>query len=211
MGRTQKIVTTGLWAIVVLAMIALVASRSVARRDARIEADAAPSPTKFEPLFRSPAFELVDQNNKPFKQSDLLGSVWIADFVFTHCGGPCPIMTSKLADLQKQVARPDVKLVSFSVDPERDTPAVLKEYAKQFGADESRWTFLTGDKQKIYDTAAAMKITAVPATKDAPIIHSELFLLVNRTGDVVGVYHSNDEPEMKQLIADASDLAERSK
>ena len=210
MGRTQKIVTTGLWAIVVLAMIALVASRSVARRDAQPSSSEI-SATKFEPLFPSPAFHLTDQNGKPFKQSDLLGNVWIADFVFTHCGGPCPIMTSKLADVQKQVPRPNVKLVSFSVDPERDTPSVLKEYAKQFGADESRWTFLTGDKQKIYDTAAAMKITAVPATKDAPIIHSELFLLVNHSGDVVGVYHSNDELEIKRLIADASDLAERSK
>lgn len=208
MGRTQKILTTSFWVIAVLAMVALVASRTVARRDSQIGLDATSS-DKFEPLFSTPAFELTDQNGKPFKQSDLLGSVWVTDFVFTRCGGPCPLMTSKLADVQKQVARPDVKLVSFSVDPERDTPAVLKEYGQRFGADESRWTFLTGDKQKIYDVAAAMKITAIPAAKDAPIIHSELFLLVNRTGEVVGVYHSNDEAEMKQLISDASELAER--
>jgi cytochrome oxidase Cu insertion factor (SCO1/SenC/PrrC family) len=210
MGPTQKIVTTSLWAIVVVAMIALVASRSAARRDSQIQSDPS-TPTKFEPLFASPTFELTDQNGKPFKRADLIGNVWIADFVFTHCAGPCPIMTSKLADVQKQVDRADVKLVSFSVDPERDTPAVLKEYAQRFGADESRWTFLTGDKRVIYDTAAAMKITAVPATADAPIIHSELFLLVNRTGDVVGIYHSNDESQMKQLIADTRELAEQTK
>jgi protein SCO1/2 len=196
MGRTQKIVTTSLWAVIVLTMIALIASRSLARRE-------------FPSLFPTPAFEFTDQNGRALKQSDLLGNVWIADFVFTHCAGPCPIMTSKLADVQKQVARRDVKLVSFSVDPERDTPAVLKEYAQRFGADESRWSFLTGEKDKIYATAAAMKITAVPATKDAPIIHSELFLLVNRRGDVVGIYHSNDDSEMKKLVADATDLAEQ--
>jgi cytochrome oxidase Cu insertion factor (SCO1/SenC/PrrC family) len=206
MGRTQKILTTSLWALVVVAMIALVASRNVAaRREARLP-DAAPA--KFEPLFDAPAFEYTDQNDKPFKNTDLLGSVWIADFIFVNCGGPCPIMTSKLADVQKQVDRPDVKLISFSVDPERDTPEVLKEYGKRFGADESRWSFLTGDKQKIYQTAADMKISAIAATKDAPILHSVYFLLVDRAGKVVGVYDSSDESRMKQLIADATELAE---
>jgi protein SCO1/2 len=190
-------------------MIALVATRSVvARRDAQ---QSAQTSAKFEPLFDTPSFEFTDQNGKSLTRDDLLGKVWIADFIFVNCAGPCPIMTSKLADVQKQVARPDVKLISFSVDPERDTPAVLKEYAHRFGADESRWHFLTGEKQKIYQTAADMKITAVPATDDAPIIHSELFLLVNRDGNVVGVYHSNEESEMKRLIADAAELAERTK
>jgi protein SCO1/2 len=209
MGRTQKIVTTALWALVVIGMIALVATRSVvARRDAQ---QSAQTSATFEPLFDTPSFEFTDQNGKSLTRDDLLGKVWIADFIFVNCAGPCPIMTSKLADVQKQVARPDVKLISFSVDPERDTPAVLKEYAHRFGADESRWHFLTGEKQKIYQTAADMKITAVPATDDAPIIHSELFLLVNRDGNVVGVYHSNEESEMKRLIADAAELAERTK
>jgi protein SCO1 len=213
MGRTQKILTTSLWALVVLGMIALVATRSVvARRDA--QRDPQPAETKaarFAPLFDTPAFEFTDQNGQTLKRDDLLGNVWIADFIFVNCAGPCPIMTSRLADVQKQVARPDVKLISFSVDPERDTPAVLKEYAQRFGADHARWHFLTGDKTKIYQTAADMKITAVPATADAPIIHSELFLLVNRDGKVVGVYHSNEESEMKRLVADAAELAERTK
>lgn len=200
MGRTQKILTTGLWAIVVIGMIALVATRAVKPHEE-------PTSGKFAALYEAPAFELTDQNSKTLAKADLMGKVWIADFIFTHCGGPCPIMTAKLSDVQKQVARPDVKLVSFSVDPERDTPTVLKEYAQRFGADESRWSFLTGSKQAIYETAAAMKITAQPATADAPIIHSELFLLVDRAGQVVGVYHSNDEADMKRLIADAGELA----
>jgi protein SCO1/2 len=209
MGRTQKIFTTGLWAIVVIGMIALVATRAFPTRDGEAKSDLTASSEKFSPLYDTPAFELTDQNGKTFAKTDLMGKVWIADFVFTHCGGPCPIMSSKLAEIQKQVDRPAVKLVSFSVDPERDTPAVLKEYARTYGADESRWSFLTGPKQAIYDTAAAMKITAIPATADAPIIHSDLFLLVDRAGQVVGVYHSNDNDRMKQLVADATELADR--
>src|SRR5688572_14398998 len=120
MGRTQKILTTSLWALVVLGMIALVATRSVvARRDA--QRDPQPAETKaarFEPLFDTPSFEFTDQNGQTLKRDDLLGNVWIADFIFVNCAGPCPIMTSRLADVQKQVARPDVKLISFSVDPE---------------------------------------------------------------------------------------------
>ncbi|MBC8107608.1 MAG: SCO family protein [Anaerolineae bacterium] len=209
MGRTQKIFTTGLWAVVVIGMIALVATRAFPPREEEAKAERAVSSEKFAPLYDTPAFEFTDQNGKTFAKTDLMGKVWIADFIFTHCGGPCPIMTSKLANVQKQVARPDVKLVSFSVDPERDTPAVLKEYAKSYGADESRWSFLTGPKPAMYETAAAMKITAVPATADMPIIHSDLFLLVDRAGQVVGVYHSNDDDKMKQLIADATELADR--
>ena len=126
MGRTQKIVTTSLWALVVVAMIALVASRKS-------------TSTKFNRLFDAPAFEFVDQNGKPFGHADLRGSVWIADFIFVNCAGPCPIMTSKLADVQKRVPRSDVKLVSFSVDPDRvnrsvdaDDESVLRECVRDF-------------------------------------------------------------------------------
>ena len=112
MGRTQKIVTTGLWAIVVIGMLAS------SRRDA-VQSREPATPGKFAPLYDAPAFALVNQDGQPFGKSDLAGNVWIADFIFINCGGPCPIMTAKLADIQKQVGRPDVKLVSFSVDPAR--------------------------------------------------------------------------------------------
>ena len=185
-------------------MVAIVAIALVAMRATQARND-----KKFEPLFSAPAFELIDQNGKPFGTADLRGKVWIADFIFINCGGPCPIMTSKLADVQNKVSRMDVKLVSFSVDPERDTSRALKEYAARFNADESRWAFLTGDKTKIYQIAADMKITAQPATADSPILHSELFLLVDRKGNVVGIYHSNDEADMSKLVADAAELADR--
>ncbi len=153
---------------------------------------------------------MVDQSNNPVTRETLRGKPWIADFIFTNCGGPCPMMTGKMAQLQKELPGDAVKLVSFSVDPERDQPEVLKTYADRFEADASRWHFLTtadSSVQPIYDVAAGMKLTAIGATGDEPIIHSEKFLLVDSAGSVRGVYSSSDEQSMSRLVADASRLA----
>lgn len=161
-------------------------------------------------LFPTPAFALVDQSGKPVTHETLRGKPWIADFIFTHCAGPCPMMTAKMAQLQRDLPGDTVKLVSFSVDPERDRPAVLKTYADRFEADASRWHFLTtpgGEVQPIYDVAAGMKLAAIGATENDPIIHSEKFLLVDATGNVRGVYSSSDEQSMSKLVADATRLA----
>ncbi len=161
-------------------------------------------------LFSTPAFTLVDQSEKPVTHETLRGKPWIADFIFTNCAGPCPMMTAKMAQLQKELSGDAVRLVSFSVDPERDQPEVLKTYADRFEADSTRWHFLTtadGSAQPIYDVAAGMKLTAIGATQDDPILHSEKFLLVDAAGNVRGVYSSSDEQSMSKLVADASLLA----
>jgi protein SCO1/2 len=100
-----------------------------------------------------------------------------------------------------------VRLVSFSVDPERDTPAVLKEYAAKFNGDEPRWRFVTGNKETIYKVAAGMFLTAIPATGDAPIIHDERFVLVDGDARVRGIYHSKDGQALAALQRDATALA----
>src|SRR4051812_12153766 len=198
MGKTQKLLTVCLWALLVVAMVGIVATRAtrsqpehdLAEHDLAPElAAAALSPPassapKFAPLYPAPTFKLLDQTGGNFGSDDLHGRVWIADFIFTHCAGPCPLMTAKMADVQKALTSPDVKLVSFSVDPDRDTPPVLKEYAQRFGADDARWKFLTGSKQQMTEVAQGMKVAA----KDDPdggVTHSTLFLLVDRNGDVV--------------------------
>jgi cytochrome oxidase Cu insertion factor (SCO1/SenC/PrrC family) len=161
-------------------------------------------------LFPSPPFLLVDQSGKAFSDETLKGKPWIADFIFTHCAGPCPLMTAKMAQLQKDLPGDEVKLVSFSVDPERDRPEVLKSYSEGFEADPTRWIFLTtadGSAQPIYDVAAALKLTAIGETEDDPIIHSEKFLLMDGHGSVRGVYSSGDEDSMKRLVVDARRLA----
>ena len=100
--------------------------------------------------------------------------------------------------------------VSFTVDPERDTPEVLKGYAQNYDADPARWHFLTGDKSALFDAAAGLKLTAAPAGQFGPeIVHAEKFLLVDGAGKVRGIYDSNDEQDLKKLAADASALADR--
>jgi cytochrome oxidase Cu insertion factor (SCO1/SenC/PrrC family) len=101
-----------------------------------------------------PDFTLTDQSGRSVRRADLEGRVWVANFIFTNCPDECPLMTAEMAQLQSDLAHvPDLRLVSISVDPERDTPAVLSQYADRFNADPTRWLFLTGDKRAIYRLA----------------------------------------------------------
>src|SRR5947209_12094926 len=103
------------------------------------------------PIFYTlPNFSLIDQNGSRVTLHDLAGKVWVADFIFTNCGGTCPLMTEKMLKLQEALS-PDSHLVSFTVDPTRDTPRVLAAYAEEHSADRDRWLFLTGDKEALYD------------------------------------------------------------
>jgi cytochrome oxidase Cu insertion factor (SCO1/SenC/PrrC family) len=98
-----------------------------------------------------PDFALTDQAGRAVRRADLEGNVWVASLIFTSCPDECPLMTAEMAQLQSDLAHvPDLRLVSISVDPERDTPAVLSQYADRFNADPARWRFLTGDKHAIY-------------------------------------------------------------
>ncbi len=98
-----------------------------------------------------PDFALTDQTGHPVRRADLEGKTWVASFIFTSCPDECPLMTGEMAQLQSDLAQvPDFRLVSISVDPERDDPTVLSEYADRFHADPKRWLFLTGDRRAIY-------------------------------------------------------------
>src|SRR5262249_17465749 len=81
-----------------------------------------------------PAFQLTNQNGQPFGSGQLAGKIWIADFVYTTCPGPCPMISNRMSELQKPLEKSDVHLVSFSVDPEKDTPGVLRDYAGKLQA-----------------------------------------------------------------------------
>ena len=168
-----------------------------------------PAAATFSPQYSSPTFQLTDQNGERFGSDDLRGKVWIADFIFTHCAGACQVMSGHMQDVQRQLKSPDVKLVSFSVDPQRDTPAALKEFAARFQADDARWKFLTGTSEQMSDVAEGMKVAA-KVDPTAGVIHSEYFLLVDRAGQVCGIYHKDEQQEMKQLAADADELAGKS-
>ena len=98
-------------------------------------------------------FGLTDQDGREVRAADLRGTVWIASFIFTRCSGPCPHVSATMENLQDAFAgEPDVRLVTFTVDPEYDTPEVLKRYAQRFHADPKRWLFLTGREADVYRT-----------------------------------------------------------
>ena len=202
MHPVQKKLTIVLWALAILAAGVFFASRL---RQRPVDVDM----PVLEPIGTVPEFALTNQDGQTVTLDTLRGQPWIADFIFTRCGGPCPIMTSKMAGLQEKLPG-SIKLVSFSVDPEFDTPEVLKSYAKKFNADESRWHFLTGTKDAIFALARGMLLVAIPANEANPIIHDERFLLVDGLGQIRGAYHSNDPQEMKQLELDAQELAKES-
>ena len=118
------------------------------------QSSAGQSPARLPVYGSVPDFALIDQRGRPVRRADLDGKVWIANFIFTNCPDECPLMTSEMAQLQSDLAHSvDLRFVSISVDPERDTPAVLSQYAERFNADPDRWFFLTGDKRAIYRLA----------------------------------------------------------
>ncbi len=100
-------------------------------------------------FFTVPDFSLTAKDGRTVTRADLLGKAWVANFIYTHCTDTCPLQSARMADLQKEFSDSDLRFVSISIDPARDTPAVLTAYAARFGAGD-RWIFLTGEKAPIY-------------------------------------------------------------
>ncbi|MGH7178607.1 MAG: SCO family protein, partial [Tepidisphaeraceae bacterium] len=122
--------------------------------------------------------------------------------------GPCPQMTRSMTELQTALPQNNLHFVSITVDPDRDTPQALREYATTYTKDLSRWTLLTGTRQQTFDVALGMKLAAKPASEDQPILHSTRFLLVDASGHVRGLYDGTDEQGRARLIDDAAALCE---
>jgi protein SCO1/2 len=163
-----------------------------------------------------PPFSLTERSGGTVQASDLSGKVWIADFIYTNCTDTCPVQSAEMKRLQDRFAgEPDFRLVSFSVDPKRDTPAVLTKYAARFGADASRWLFLTGTEGAVRRLAedgfhlAATEI-ANPKGGEPEQVHSPRFALVDRSGDIRGYYVSTEKEALARLGRDAEALFRRS-
>jgi protein SCO1/2 len=148
---------------------------------------------------RVPAFVLTSQTGAAFDSKSLDGKIWVADFFFTTCMGPCPRMSAQMHWVQKQIADlPDVKLVSFTVDPQHDTPPVLAAYAQRFRAEPGRWALLTGSTA----TLDALDRNAFKmGNVDGSFAHSTLFALVDRRGFIRGYYHTEEGESLDALIA----------
>ncbi len=164
-----------------------------------------------------PAFQLTERSGQPFDAgSELKGKIWFADFFFTTCPGPCLLMSKRMQELQEAVARKagdDVRLVSFTVFPQHDTPEVLSRYAERFHAKPGHWFFLTGEKEKIYELAnKTFLLSAVEAGSDAEkaqsgdFVHSTKIALVDRAGVVRGYYDSASPESVQHALADLGSL-----
>jgi protein SCO1/2 len=163
--------------------------------------------TSLEVFGTVPPFQLVAQDGQPFHSQTLDGKIWVADFIYTTCPGPCPRMTSQMREVQDAVSKiPDVRLVSFTVDPANDTPAVLTTYAKMHGASPAMWYFLTGPVPTLEMLdREAFKLGDI----DATLQHSTRFVLVDRQERIRGYYDTSDASSISKLIADIHGLVRK--
>jgi protein SCO1/2 len=148
----------------------------------------------------------VDQDNKPTGDEQLRGRVWIGDFIFTHCAGACPLVTAKFVELQKSLEDPDIRFVSFSVDPERDDPKTLKDYGKKNNPDD-RWMLLRPpDRAAVFNVAQRMAAIAKSTDSHDEILHTDFFILIDPAGKVRGLYDSKKDSDVERLKHDARAL-----
>jgi protein SCO1/2 len=155
-----------------------------------------------------PQFELVSQDGQPFHSEALAGKIWVADFIYTTCPGPCPRMTSQMREVQDAVSKiPDVRMVSFTVDPAQDTPPVLAAYAKLHGASSAMWYFLTGPVPVLQTLDGdAFKLGNIDGTMQ----HSTRFVLVDRQGRIRRYYDTSESSAIAKVISDINALARES-
>lgn len=164
-------------------------------------------------LAEVPEFELVNRDGRAISRDDLLGRPWIADFIFTRCMVSCPMMTTRMVELDERLPDGAARLVSVSVDPEHDTPEVLAAFAERWGASDE-WLFLTGDREAIYRLARDGFMLAVEppqseeeARSPEPISHSTRFVLVDARGRIRGYYAGMSGEDHERLLFDLEAVA----
>ena len=197
-------VRAAIWMLILSTSIGLVSCK---REQPFVVYDTTP-PATLPKHWQLPKFSFTERNGQSITQDDLRGKVWVADFFYTTCPGPCATMTSRLSALQEKLSgKADVRLVSISLDPEKDNPAVLQKYADRFNAGPM-WLFLTGEKAATYELAQQGFKLAVADIRNSPepITHSTKLVLVDQTGWVRGFYEGFGEDQTAKLLADIEHL-----
>ena len=152
------------------------------------------------------AFELVDQAGKAVTREQLLGAPLVLDFVFTTCTGPCPRVSANMAKVQEAVKATKVKLATFTVDPETDTPEVLTKYAAEHGADAERWRFLTGPEEQIDGVLRSLwlaRAKSAGAALGMQVTHSTRLIVLDAKGFVRGMYDGESDAGVEAAAARA--------
>lgn len=161
--------------------------------------------SKLSAISHVESFHLIDQNGEIFDSNmQLSGRVWVANFIFTTCTDVCPLLSANMAKLSRTFESiKGIKLVSFSVNPEVDTPKVLKDYSYRFNSRDTDWYFLTGKRSDLKSIIVnQFKLGSV----EDPIFHSSYFVLVDRNGFIRGYYDGTQQEGINQLFKDASRL-----
>ncbi|HZH03268.1 MAG TPA: SCO family protein [Myxococcaceae bacterium] len=176
---------------------------------------ATPAPPALPELYSVPAFAFTDQQGRHFSSGSLKGKVWVANFIFTRCPTVCPLLTSQMAQVQQRTRNlgEAVHLVSFTVDPEHDTPEKLAAFARQYQAGPRSWSFLTGPREALQ--ATLVDGLKVHMTRDGPaddlmsIGHANKFVLVDGQMRVRGYYGVEEPGALDRLVRDVGALINR--
>ena len=193
-----------LWGFLVVALLVVAAATFIQRMR---------QPEPLPVYGKLPPFSLVNRDGWPVRLEDLAGKAWVADFIFTRCPASCPMMSARMARLDRDLPRDlDALLVSISVDPVHDTPEILERYARKFQAPE-RWLFLTGGREDIRRLCVdgfklGLDMEPGPGIGPEPILHSTRFVLVDGEGRIRGYYEAFDEASTEKLRKDLLRLVE---
>lgn len=183
-----------------LVIAGLVVYRAVAPRESLL--------VQLPVLSTVPAFSFVDQSGAAFSSDSLKGKVWVANFIFTRCPNICPKFTAKMGTLQDRSAAqlPALGLVSFTVDPEHDTPEVLAAYGEKHHADFKRWRFLRGERpelERVIRNGMLQPMDPGDGKDLNTVVHGSYFALVDAQLQVRGVYRFSEPGSVDEVLRDA--------
>ena len=211
-------VQKALWGLLILVLIGVVGAGIRSLILAKPASKQVPSVgPRQPPAYGSvPEFSFIERSGQRVERVEFLGRVWVVDLIYTRCPDTCPLQSAEMAGLQAEfVNEADIRLVSITVDPARDTLAVLSRYAKRFGADPKRWLFLTGEKEAMYRfVQEGLRLPVMDPGSRArgaggrgvTLLHSSRFVLVDREARIRGYYESSDMESLRQLREDVKTL-----
>jgi protein SCO1/2 len=168
-----------------------------------------------------PAFTMMDQDGRPVTRESLRGQTLIVDFFYASCPASCPRLSNQMAEFQRKIAERSeargeplpVHLISITLDPENDTPDVLRSYAQRYSSGRGRWSFLSGRSEDLdHVVVKGFKVRyerAEPSLGIGAIMHGEWFVLVDGLGRIRGYYQIGSEERMRKLVRDAEEMASK--
>ena len=196
------------WVIAFVGAAVLIGLAYVSLKNTRPATPSAP----LEKLAQVPEFTLTDQTGTAFGSADLKGKIWVANFIFTRCKGPCPLISYRMAELNGKLKKlhDGVKLVSFTVDPEHDFPEVLSKYGVNLAANPADWKFLTGSPEAINGIVVKGLLQPLAKEPDGTPAHSQRFVVVDGEGWIRSFQDGEDPEVVQKLMVDIGELLRES-